>query len=225
MERTFSKIPDLDLIILENLNDKDLLNACKINKYTYNLCKNENFWLKRLRKNYPFLEKYKSENRTWKNIYVSYVYYLNLAEEEKTIFRHFPSLEILTARYAAKNGDLDIVKYFIQNGVYADVLLHDAAQGGNKNIVDFLILKGGSMWDWGLYGAAEGGHLDLVKFFANKPGRKIFWNEVLEYAAKGGNKDIIKFVYDQRGRDINSALKFAKDEETRNYLQTLRRKK
>ena len=35
---------DPDLIILDNLNDKDLLSVCITNRYANHLCNNEDFW-------------------------------------------------------------------------------------------------------------------------------------------------------------------------------------
>lgn len=60
---------DVDFLILHLINDKDLLSFSQVNKYTKNLCKNENFWKKRymkcLNNKYP-----KPEWRSWKRHYL-----------------------------------------------------------------------------------------------------------------------------------------------------------
>jgi len=71
---------DADLEILKNLKDRDLLNVCLADKYTNNLCKNEDFWRNRFikehgRESYREAMKYKSPEKTWRTFYLSIVYY------------------------------------------------------------------------------------------------------------------------------------------------------
>jgi hypothetical protein len=48
--------------------------------------------------------------------------------------------------------------------------LKQAAKDGDLDLVRFFIEKGADDWSWGMEGAAFGGHMDLVKFFKNKIG-------------------------------------------------------
>ena len=69
-ERTqFTGNKDVDLEILKSLEDKDLLNMCKTNKYLANLCKDDNFWKNRFEEKYNGLG-YKPKKQTWKEYYI-----------------------------------------------------------------------------------------------------------------------------------------------------------
>ena len=74
---TFTGIKDTDLLILMQLDDKSLLQTCKVNMYVNTLCKNEDFWKIRFRKRFGNVVK--PEDKSWKK------YYLYLLEEEKGI--------------------------------------------------------------------------------------------------------------------------------------------
>jgi hypothetical protein len=152
----FTGIKDVDLIILGNLNDEDLLNTCKIkNNYLRKICNNEDFWRNRFIKNFGnTVEKLKE--RTWKNFYVSIVYYSN---------EYFPR-EILEEVSKGGMKNIDLINYFILIFPWAfEFAMFGAAEGGDLNLVKIFIKKGAKIWDGGLFSAAKGGHKDLVKFF------------------------------------------------------------
>jgi len=227
MERTWSKIKDVDMQILENLDDASLLNFCSVNRYSSELCNNEDFWHRRLKKNYPDIEKYKSPNRKWKNFYISYVYYLNYGKENANIGQ----MTMATLK-AVQNGDLDLIKYFVdERRVDANNfnMISEAAEENRKDIIDFLISRGATYLENGIYAAAKGGHLDLLIYLENKLGERkdrIRWVNVLEWAGqgKGGNKEVIDYVINKKGvgvRNISRGLIFADDKETKRYLKSL----
>jgi hypothetical protein len=69
----------LDMLILEQLEDKDLLNICRTNKHLNDLCNNEDFWAYRTIKmygdvlgddGYIIKEKYIPPNVSWKHYYL-----------------------------------------------------------------------------------------------------------------------------------------------------------
>lgn len=71
-------IEDIDLEIMLELKDKVLLNSCQLNKYTANLCRNENFWHKKIINKYgQNISQYKPVDTTYKQIY------LGLANKDK----------------------------------------------------------------------------------------------------------------------------------------------
>jgi hypothetical protein len=71
MERSFSKIKDVDLKILSELDDRSLFRTCSTNKYAYNLCFDEDFWRNRYRNKFGTEERVpKPEKRTWRNHYL-----------------------------------------------------------------------------------------------------------------------------------------------------------
>lgn len=64
-------IKDVDLMILDKLSDRDLLNFCITNKSNKKLCDNQDFWRNRFIKRFGDVAgKYKNPNRSWKNHYL-----------------------------------------------------------------------------------------------------------------------------------------------------------
>ena len=65
----------MDIKIINNLSDKELINICLVNKYAYNLCNNDNLWLRRFMQRYgkyfsvEEILKWKADN-SWKNYYL-----------------------------------------------------------------------------------------------------------------------------------------------------------
>lgn len=75
MERSLSKIVDVDLKIMSDMDDRTLLEFCQTHKYSRELCNNELFWKKRLSRKYGIFNK--NEDRTWKQFYLKIIYYLD----------------------------------------------------------------------------------------------------------------------------------------------------
>ena len=67
---------DVDFKILGELDDKDLIKMCNINKEAMQLCNNnQNFWLNRILIKFPYLKldvlnKYKND-RLWSEYYIN----------------------------------------------------------------------------------------------------------------------------------------------------------
>ena len=79
-----------DFIVLSNLNDYDLANICRVNKYTRDLCQSENFWMNRTIKRFSqFSSDIKADriklNLTWKKFYVKLVDILERLYSNKDI--------------------------------------------------------------------------------------------------------------------------------------------
>ena len=126
--KVFTKIRDVDLKILQQLNDKELPLVCSVNKYVAELCNDENFWLTRLlNKEVYTLEEIRDfkGNFTYKEIYR----HLFLNEYEQGMFEaakrnnvyyfdiinstHFSKRSIEEFEIAVKNNSFDILTYFI----------------------------------------------------------------------------------------------------------------
>ena len=168
IERSLTKIKDVDLKIMSELDDRSLLQFCKTNKYANNLCKEPMFWRNRIQTKYPKALEFKSPDRTWRNYYLNIVYYMD--KLEKTHKRMY---------LAAKNGEKDLVDFFISEG--ADDFsegMKSAALGGHLELVKYFISKAleegdGEEWDeydWnkGLFAADRGRHKDIIDFFRMK---------------------------------------------------------
>ena len=71
-------IKDTDFIILSNLNDRDVVNMCQVNRYSRELCNNENFWMNRTIKRFARFSKSIKQDRVnlnlkWKEFYIKLV--------------------------------------------------------------------------------------------------------------------------------------------------------
>ena len=73
---SFSKVKDVDRLILQKLEDQDLFNTLLTNKYANSLA-DENFWMNRVLIRYPGTFQFKEPNPTWRNFYLSSVYYID----------------------------------------------------------------------------------------------------------------------------------------------------
>jgi hypothetical protein len=119
---------DIDYIILENLDDKSLLNMCLTNKYTYKLCSDDNFWRKRFIKYFGDFEK--DEFKTWKQTYLEVLYYNDIAYEVDKINN--------AMGLAAQDGNFNMVRYFISRGAHNWRMgLIGSEKGGYKKLIDF----------------------------------------------------------------------------------------
>lgn len=74
---TFTGLSATDILILQNLSDKDLTSVCTVNTYLHNLCDNESFWLNRVLHRFGELgsgveirEKYIPDGVSWKDYYL-----------------------------------------------------------------------------------------------------------------------------------------------------------
>jgi hypothetical protein len=214
--KMFTKVKDIDLIILNKLNDEDLLNICKMkNKYIQSLCKNEYFWRNRFIKNFGNTVE-KTKERSWRNFYLVILFYskyvVNRALIEATkggvknidLINYFilkgAKIWNTGMRKAAKKGHRDLVIFFIEKGAFSwNRAMFSAAKGGHRDLVDFFIDQGANFWNLGMFSAAKGGHRDLVDFFIEKGAKN--WNTGMFYAAKGGHRDLVDFFIDQGAED------------------------
>ena len=84
----FSGIADVDLKILENLDDKNLFQACSVNKELFRICNKEpSFWRNRFIKKYGLhASEFKPVDRSWKNHYMQVFLYLQKYKKKPVKF-------------------------------------------------------------------------------------------------------------------------------------------
>jgi len=80
--------------------------------------------------------------------------------------------------------------------------LERAAKDGDVDLIEFFIAKGANAWQRGMYGAAVGGHKDLVDFFidtswSEHTSMHQVWEYGMWHAALGGHKDLVDFFIDK----------------------------
>jgi hypothetical protein len=172
---------DTDLVILENLNDRDLLTTCLVNKSANRLCKDDNFWRNRFIRKWG--EHEKPKNKSWKFYYLLIIKFL---EDEEPIQRSFN----YAMNTAAKEGYIDIVKLMIEKGAMDfNRAMKTAAKEGHIDIVKLMLDNEATDFNWGLYYAAWGGHLDILQLMIDK-GASDFAGAMV-WAKKGANENVI----------------------------------
>ena len=70
---------------------------------------------------------------------------------------------------------MNIIKLIIEKGVDLEYGLYGACKSGHMNIINLMIEKGASDWNWGLSNACQGSDIDIVKFLIEK-GATECWN-------------------------------------------------
>lgn len=107
-------IKDLDYKILNDLEDRDLVNICQTSKKADQICTDQMFWLNRIMVKYPYipldiLNKYK-HGRDWSGYYIKDLRKANMENPDELLLR------------AVREGRNDLVLMALNNG--ADVNLY-----------------------------------------------------------------------------------------------------
>jgi ankyrin repeat protein len=119
-------------------------------------------------------------------------------------------------RWAAYNGNLEIVKFLVQNGANVnaedDSALLFAAENGHLEVVEFLLENGAdvnAMEDQALRWAAYNGNLEVCQFLV-KSGANVHALEVqaLCCAAENGHLEVVKFLV-KNGPNVDAWKKYA----------------
>jgi len=113
-------------------------------------------------------------------------------------------------KYSAE-GNLDVVKYLVENGVdiYANNYLafRRSAENGHLDVVKYLVENGANddyALNYALRWSAENGHLDIVKYLVEK-GADIHANddEALRWSAGKGHLEVVKYLV-EKDADIHA---------------------
>ncbi len=167
MEReTLTGIYDVDRLIVDKLDDRELLNLCSVNTvFTKKIC-NETYFRVRTENRFPETIEYKDafEKRSWKKHYLSVVKYIDLLRQKNIVYEQrykspellyksvddFSDINLSTSLVTASlKGDLTAAKYLIDIGADIDFgegrPLASAVNRNNFNIVQFLVENGANV--------------------------------------------------------------------------------
>ena len=179
---------DIDLLILENLEDKDLVSYCQVNKKANEICNDQTFWFNRLRSKFPFINlelMAEVKEGSWSDVYIEMV--------------KFPQSVDRWAQWIARDKNKIIL--FQDKKDALDI----ASESGFLNIVKYLVKEGTKNLNLSLALASSEGHLDIVKFLLKEGADVDYWNDVpLRHASKNGHLDIVKYLV-KNGADIHAA--------------------
>lgn len=75
-------------------------------------------------------------------------------------------------KMACEGGNIQVLRYIVKGKENWEKLwitgLYDACKGGNREVIELVIEKGGKNWTDGLFGACEKGHFEIVKLMIDK---------------------------------------------------------
>ncbi len=214
---------DTELLVMNELNDRDLLNYCQTDKYK--ICQNEDFWRNRFIKVHgEKAAQFKNLNRSWKDYYLAVIYYTDKYTNERatieTAKKEYMDLFLYFSQYVQEwikthaiiqSGNIKYLNLIKDQNILSRVLLNDglqmAAKNGNQEAIDFFI-KRGAIPDFKLYGILEGDNQKLIdEIINNDPGLNL--NEALSSAIKGRNIKLIEYFIKRGANDFEKALETA----------------
>ena len=241
-----SGIRDIDREILSKVKDKELLYACLIDKYTWNIVCDDAFLRRRLLSKYPQIEQYKKESETWKQFFRRAIYYIDKMKEEygyEYAFGNFSRQYNLVCdylkkmdknrllAYASGEGELGLVIWSLKIGASVHFgegfALRQASAWGNLEVVKYLVKQGADINAAEdsysvLYLASRRGYLEIVKYLV-ECGANI--TEVsLNAAVYNEHWEIVKYLV-ECGADITEESLIAATlnghEEVVNFLKSV----
>ena len=162
MERSWTKLKDVDQQILLEMDDETLLNYCKSHKYGSRLCDDDLFWKKRVIRRFGSVQK--GENRTWKNLYLNLIYYAITYHNKNDALYQISTKGI-------KN--IDLINFYLLRGADINEGLIGASQGGDKNLVEYYISRGANDFINGFLTSKQFGNNHLLKIF-REHGLRVF---------------------------------------------------
>ncbi len=215
---------DVDMKILNELEDIDLVNACRVNKQADEICNNQVFWMNRVFQRFSYvpgdvLRKYKG-NRSWSEYYIK-----DLIKVKDDLFR------------ATIQWRPDHIYIAIANGADINIEygypLSIAAGNDQLYLVEYMLNNGANFYTNDgspLTTAADNGHLNIVKYLIeNIPAAKQMTRNIgstpLYIAAHSGHLDIVKYLIENFPESMNFAKKFLPElqdsPEVYNYIYNL----
>lgn len=116
----------------------------------------------------------------------------------------------LALLYAASNGNMDFVDFFLQKGADVNYGLAGASLKGDIKLINYFLDKGAEDLNDAVAYASKGGSSETVSHLVNKALEKdidINWNRALNNAAGKGNLNLVEYFIDVKGADdLNNAM-------------------
>lgn len=145
---------DVDLLLMEQLSDRDLLNLCSTSKMTHTICKNETFWRKRTMEKFNLLTK--DDKRTWRNFYLAILKYKD-APGQGILDLSYKWGYVDKKRYLENKNLVDYLRTLVENHIKEQLLNYSNNKGINppEKIINGAVNK--------LYiSASKSGDLDIL---------------------------------------------------------------
>jgi len=135
MENIFlTGVRNVDEIILNKLEDRDLVNACQVNIKANEICNDQTFWMNRTLQRYPFIplniiETYRGD-KDWSDYYISDLRTVQPENAEGSLVK------------ASREGRLDLVMVALHKSSRDggnDIAIDTALEYGHGDIVKYLV--------------------------------------------------------------------------------------
>jgi len=142
-----------------------------------------------------------------KENYDSYLVALNWPKSDTNTWRIRPLIDYLTLH------GYDILLYPILHNIYdCNAVISEAAYYGHIYIINKMIEKGVTYFDYAARSAIEGGHIDLFYFLFNKIPEKPncqYYNKIMATAAEHGYKQIVELMLSKGASDYEYTMTMA----------------
>lgn len=178
---SFTGLPELDSLILLNLDPKSLLNACQTNVQINQICQDDLFWRYKMENDYPELIEYKPKDLSFRQQYISLHQikdpYRAINEGRLDILINLEREGVDLAKYnlvsladaAVRAGDFDILEWLDERGIrptYKATQL--AASFGMPEMLNWLEQRGMQFGPAELSSAASTGNLEAVNWLLDR---------------------------------------------------------
>jgi len=175
--------PEIDIIILDNLDDSTLSVLCRINTYVRELC--PVVWQRRVLEKYPHLIHGREEEETWEDYY--YVL-TNLLDKDRNLnleklveygrLKLLKGLELdsptlfwlkhFASKLAAQHGQIKVLEWLVQLG--AELTSEDIEEAVSYNQMEtlrWLVEHGVEVDERAVITAAANGRINMLEYFLN----------------------------------------------------------
>ncbi len=169
--------------LLNFADDKDILNMLSTNKKF----RDEKFFERILKRRYPLLLKFKPKDESYKNFFISSIFYISKIQEifgvpyipaegydPKKFYKQMSSIYTpynVLMSYATQTDNLNIINLLLKS-VELDRALNSAIRNNNINIVKYFVEKGDVDIGQALFESAFHGYFDIVQYLAKKKVKK-----------------------------------------------------
>ncbi len=138
----FTGISELDIGILNELDDVSLTQACRINQYTAELCRDDNLWRRRVEDTYLDLTPSKRPEETWKDFYTLIRKIPNnterlIKEDRTTLLRHLITKHLIQWNIHDVESALSYGKIDILNMIKSDLVDPTYLNDTDTDIFDY----------------------------------------------------------------------------------------
>lgn len=214
---------DIDYKILNNLDDKTLVNFCLTSMQADEYCNDQTFWMNRIMVKFPYiplevLKEYK-DDRSWSEYYI-YLRKFKTPKDYKTGGR-FDYLMILVEEgipeeyhdtiiaRVTRLGRVDMLKYLLSKGYRIQNINKKLTRAGSLDMIKFLIEMGADIRNnyqvlitqFLIYGweyRSRNERLNIIKYLHDIGMNIHFDNEVvLRMATRYGHLDVVKYLVEQ----------------------------